>query len=131
MRNRGRRRESVDLWMLAWSGRFAERSGRLTQLARCTAPCSARRSGGAANRDVPGARVGRCAVGLGDLRVSLNALCCWDWRRKHLAGRVRRRCAAGSCVECVAVGASAIAISDERVSMNVSDSRFNRNLKRV
>ena len=46
VRNRGRRRESADLWMLAWSGRFAERSGSLTQLARCTALCNARRSGG-------------------------------------------------------------------------------------
>ena len=46
VRNRGRRRESVDLCMLAWSGRFAERSGRLTQLARYIAVCGARRSGG-------------------------------------------------------------------------------------
>ena len=47
----------------------------------------------AANRGVSGARVGRCAVGLGNPRVSLDALCCLDWRRKHLVGRVRRRCA--------------------------------------
>ena len=103
VRNRGRRRELVDLWMLAWSGRFAERSGRLTQLARCTALCSARRSGGL-RAGTSLERVGRCAIGLGDPRVSLNALCRWEWRRKHLAGRVRRRYAVGSCVECVTVG---------------------------
>ena len=72
VRNRGRRRESVDLWMVAWGGCFAKRSCRLTQLARCTALCTARRSGGP-NRDVSGARVGRCAVVLGDPRVSLDA----------------------------------------------------------
>ena len=45
-RNRGRRREAADLWMLLGSGRFADRSGRLTQLARYVAVCSARGSGG-------------------------------------------------------------------------------------
>ena len=78
VRNRGRRRGSADLWMLAGSGRFADRSGRLTQLARYVAVSRARRSG-AANRGVSGARVGRCAVGFGDPPVSLNALCRWDW----------------------------------------------------
>ena len=46
---------------------------------------------GAANRGVSGARVGRCAVGIGDPRVSLDALRRWDWRRKHLAARVSIR----------------------------------------
>ena len=46
VRKCGRRRESVDLCMLAWSGRFGERSGRLSQLARYIAVCGARRSGG-------------------------------------------------------------------------------------
>ena len=33
-----------------------------------------------ANRGVSGARVGRCAVGIGDPRVSLDMLCGWGSR---------------------------------------------------
>ena len=50
-----------------------------------------------------GNSVGRCAIGIGDAGVSLDALCRCDWRRKRLAGCVRWRCAVGSCGESVAL----------------------------
>ena len=83
--NRGRRRESVNWWMYKrgadvsqnWQADAAGAVHRGTQRSTQCGGCEQ-------------ARVGRCAVGIGDPRVSLDALCRWDWRRKHLGGRVFR-----------------------------------------
>ena len=71
------------------------------QLARCTAVCSAERSG----RLRAGALRGRAsdALPLGLASHVCVALCCWDCRRKCGTGRLRWRCVIGSCGESVAL----------------------------
>ena len=96
----------MDLWTQAWSGRFAERSGTLTQLAQCTAAGSARRSGRLRRVASRGRASDALLLGLTTHVSGWTrdvALCRWDWRGKCLAGRLSWRCAVGSCGESVAL----------------------------
>ena len=89
-----------------WSGRFAQPSGTLTQLARCTAVRSARCSGRLRRVASPGRASDALLLVLATHMSGLTrhvALCHWDGRLKCLAGRVRWRCAAGSCDQTVSL----------------------------